>query len=115
MRLIPFALDTPRNSLELFNLAVIFFRPPTEATSAVIDLRATVQSLSGLLLEYDPTEVASVVLALPSPRLEEPLSSHNLTQPGGIDVAAYGLVNLLHCILCAGPSDASILEILPSE
>lgn len=112
--LIPFALETPRNSLEVFNLAIIFFRPQTGTSSAVIDLRETVQSLSSLLLEYGPTEVASVVLALPSPSPEDSPTSHNFTPSVGIDVAAYGLVNLLHSILCADESDEAILEILPS-
>lgn len=112
--LIPFALTKPKNSLEAFNVASILFRPLSEATSPVIDLPKTVQSLSEQLLEYEPSEVASVVLALPSPRIDELLSSHNLTQPGGTDVAAYGLVSLLHSILCTGHGEA-VLETLPSE
>lgn len=115
MDLIPFALMKPKNSLGAFNLAAIFFRPQISATSTAIDLRATVQSLSQLLLDYSPSEVASVVSALPPPRLDEPPSSYNLAHPGSIDVAAFGLVNLLHSILCADQFDEAILETLPPE
>lgn len=115
MELIPFALMKPKNSLGAFNLAAIFFRPQLSASSTVIDLRATVESLSKLLLEYCPSEVASVVSALPPPKFDEPPSSYNLAHPGSIDVAAFGLVNLLHGILCASQVDEAILETLPSE
>lgn len=83
--------------------------------STVIDPRQIVQSLGQLLLQYQPSEVASVVVTVPERKREQSLPSHNTTPPDGADVAAYGLVNLLHSVLCADQDDESIVETLPSD
>lgn len=105
----------PSNSLEAFNLAVILFQSAKDTTSPVLDLQKTVQFLSELLLEYNPSEVSSMALTLPQRRPEDPVPSQNLAHPGVIDLAAYGLVNLLHSILCGDEEDDAISEMIPSE
>lgn len=85
--LIPHALTQPTTCSELFLLAMVLFKSTRDSDSAALDLSATVQRLSKLLLGYKPHE--------------------DIIQPGTIDLAAHGLVNLLHCMLCDTDDQAS--------
>lgn len=77
----------------------------------MLDLHKTTQFLSQLLLDYKPQEVGA-----PSPAQATPSDDSNtmqdIIQPGAVDLAAQGLVNLLHVILCDVHEQAG-LEMLP--
>ncbi|KAF3770103.1 hypothetical protein M406DRAFT_86920 [Cryphonectria parasitica EP155] len=83
--LVPRALAQPTRSLEVFNLLVIVFRSEKESAPPSIDIHKTVQRLNELLLAYSPSE--------------KPIPAQGIP-PGAIDFGAFGLVNLLHRLLC---------------
>ncbi|KAI3401247.1 hypothetical protein diail_11953 [Diaporthe ilicicola] len=81
IELIPYGLTQPATCSELFQLAVALFKSMKESKSNVLDLPRTIQFLSRLLLDYQPQE--------------------DIIQPGTVDLAAQGLVGLLHFIFFA--------------
>ena len=79
---------------------MVLFKSVRESDSAMLDVKTTVQRLSKLLLDYKPHEVGILTLIL-SERLSDSLyTRQDIIQPGAIDLAAHGLVNLLHYMLC---------------
>lgn len=74
----------------------------------------TVHKLSQLLLGYKPHEVGILALDLLVLLTDKSYTIQDIIQPGTIDLAAHGLVNLLHCMLCDTADQASS-EILPPE
>ncbi|ROW14317.1 hypothetical protein VPNG_03964 [Cytospora leucostoma] len=110
--LIPHALTRPTACSEFFHLAMILFKSARESKSAALDLPMTVHKLSQLLLGYQPREVRTHALGFSELLTDKAYTIQDIIQPGTIDLAAHGLVNLLHCMLCDTASQASS-EILP--
>lgn len=108
--LVPRALARPARSLEIFNLLVTLLRSAGEAASPGLDLRETARRLNDLLIGYSPSESAGMALALPRRPAENPLPSQEI-QPGSIDLGAFGLVNLLHRLLCNN-DDEGVSDVL---
>ncbi|KAJ9131667.1 Ubiquitin carboxyl-terminal hydrolase 34 [Pleurostoma richardsiae] len=75
------ALKQPSTCDEVFSLAVNMFRALRDADSPVLNLRETLSECSKLILMYTTYE--------------------DVTQPELVDLAAFGLIRLLHCILCS--------------
>ena len=113
--LIPEALTQPTTCSELFHLATVLFKSARESNSPALDLPATVQRLSKLLLGHKPREVRTLALTLSSEQLSDNwYKPQDIIQPGAVDLAAHGLANLLHCMLCDTDDQASS-EVLASE
>jgi hypothetical protein len=86
---------------------MVLFKSARDSDSAALDLSATVQRLSKLLLGYKPHEVGVLALILSKRPSDNPYTPQDIIQPGTIDLAAHGLVNLLHCMLCDTDDQAS--------
>lgn len=112
--LITHALVRPTTCSELFQLAVVIFKSARESGSAALDLSTTIQRLSKLLLGHKPHEVGILALVFSERLSDNPYPPQDIIQPGAIDLAAHGLVNLLHCMLC-DTNDQARSEILASE
>lgn len=97
--LIPRALAQPGNSRELFDLLVVLFSAPPDPIAPIPDLSLTVQRLYELFLEYEPSESAGIAMCLPQPSAEDTIPSQS-AHPGALDLGAFGLINLLHTLLC---------------
>lgn len=98
--LIPHALTRPNTCSELFQLAMVLFKSVRESNSVGLELSATVQRLSKLLLGYKPHEVGLLSIFLSVRLSNAHCTSQDIIQPGSIDLAAHGLVNMMHYMLC---------------
>ncbi|PSS03887.1 hypothetical protein BD289DRAFT_358590 [Coniella lustricola] len=97
--LIPRALIQPAESRELFDLLVILLTGPPATISAVPGLSTIVRRLYELLLQYKPSESAGIAISLLQTSREEEFLSQ-AAHPGALDLGAFGLINLLHTLLC---------------
>lgn len=105
--LFPHALTRPTTCSDFFNLAKVLFKSFRETNSAALDLSATVERLSKLLLGYRPHEVGIPALLLLERLFNDTYTSQDIIQPGAIDLAAHGLINMIHCMLCDKEEQAS--------